>query len=137
MGEAQPRRSFCLIFGSFWLRKSKEEQTSKRDNFCQSFKSWGTHFSNSLTFPIRFKPSKTAWDLTPSSSTIPHTVCDESVSTKSSQSPQILALNYYSSTTPGFIFEAKISGTKFCKPTSISAIIFRAVSAALWFNLNS
>ena len=34
---------------------------SKRDNFGRSFKWWGTHFSRFLTFPMCFKPSKTAF----------------------------------------------------------------------------
>ena len=63
------------------------------------------------------------------------------------QGPQILVLDYCRSTTSVLIFEAKISGTKFRKSTSNSTFIntiiakclfnFLAVSAALWFNLNS
>ena len=58
--------------GSFWLCKGKDEETSKCNNFCRSFKSWGTHFSSFLTFPIRSTfPSK-----------IPRTVCDGLVTTR-------------------------------------------------------
>ena len=47
------------------------------------------------------------------------------------QGPQILVLDYCKSATSGLIFETKISGTKFLKPTSNSAFINTNISKCL------
>ena len=123
---------------SFWLCKGKEERTSKRDNFCRSFKSWDTHFSIFLTFPTRFKSSKTALELTPSSSAIPRTVCDGSDSTRVLKSSSGITVGLPlrgSSSMPKSLERNFSNQCRTVRSLTLSLpsawLIFRAVSAAL------
>ena len=109
-----------------------------------SFKLWGTHFSNFLTFPIRFKPSKTAWELTPSSSANPRTVCDGSVFTRILKSlPWITVGRPLRGSSSGLKSSERnfANQRRTLRPLTLSLpnawLLFQAVSAALWFNLNS
>ena len=68
--------------GSFLLRKSSEEETSRRANFCRSLTLWGTQFLGFFTFPMRSKPPATVDLSTSGFSTIFWSIWDGSVPTK-------------------------------------------------------
>ena len=108
----------------------------------RTFKSWGTHFSSFLNFPIRFKPSKIPWEVTPSSSAIPRTVCDGSVFTLALKSSFWITVGLplwgsskLKSPERNFANQRRTVRT-LTLSLSNARLIFRAVSAALWFNLD-